>query len=279
MALNIYAAEPGGVGTNFCTPSNPPAEYGGTPNLSVAPVNLASGDPIQVNLTYNAGTQTLTEALLDAANQNAATVVYTGVNFSTLLGSNSNSAYVGFTGATGTYSAIQTISNFSFSSTTTGTAVTSTYANNVVLPALASSSVNVQPGSGPTSVQMGTLTMGGSQTLNVAADGGGGGAYTLSLGSASVTAAANFNVASAAAESRRAERRRQPRNDQPDRLGHARACWPPRRVSSAARSSTSAAARSWSATPTGWGPAHWPRSTWPPARPSASPATTPPSPL
>ena len=104
VALNIYSGHP--IGTALYTNGN--VSFGYQP---VSPVVLNSGDPINVELDYSASTQTLTEVLTDASNNNTDTVTFTGVDVSSLVG---NSAYVGFTGATGGDTSTQRISNFSF---------------------------------------------------------------------------------------------------------------------------------------------------------------------
>ncbi len=203
VALNLDSSVAGGIGTSFCwnngsatynsTNDNNPAGDGnfpGTAYQSVGPVSLASGDPIQVNLTYSAVAQTLTEVLTDTTNNNTSTTTFSGVNFSALLGS--TSGYVGFTGGSGNPTT-QTISNFSLA---VGSNFPSSYTNGVVVAAQASSSLNIAPGVGALNATIGPLTMGSGATLNVAADGGWGGAYTITTGSTGVTAAATFNVAS-----------------------------------------------------------------------------------
>ena len=197
VVLNVYAAAPGGIGTQFCYASsagtNNPANAGGAANLSVAPVNLAGGDPIQVNLLYNAAAQTLTEVLTDSSS--TSTTTFSNVNFAALLGSNSTSAYVGFTGGTGGQDAIQTISNFNLTASASVVNSPVSLSNSVVLPAQAAANLNVTPGSASSSAGIGTLVMGTSATLNVAADGGAGGGFTLAAGSVGVSRAAAFNVA------------------------------------------------------------------------------------
>ncbi len=104
VQLNIYSGDPGGVGSAFTT--------GGTLSAytSTGPVNLASGDPIQVMLSYDGSN--LVENLLDQTTSQTYSRTYAGVNLPAATGG--TSAYVGFTGATGGLFAIQTISNFSF---------------------------------------------------------------------------------------------------------------------------------------------------------------------
>ena len=104
VQLNIYSGDPGGVGSAFTT--------GGTLSAyaSTSPVNLASGDPIQVTLSYDGSN--LVENLVDQTNAQKYSTTYAGVNLAAATGG--TSAYVGFTGATGGLFAIQTISNFVF---------------------------------------------------------------------------------------------------------------------------------------------------------------------
>ena len=78
---------------------------------AVTPVSLGGGNAINVTLTYDLATLTLIETLTDAVNGNTKTLTYTGVNLQTLLG---DSAYLGFTGGSGTLLATQKISNFRF---------------------------------------------------------------------------------------------------------------------------------------------------------------------
>jgi autotransporter-associated beta strand protein len=104
LQLNIYTGDPGGVGSAFTN--------GGTLSAytSTGPVNLASGDPIQVMLSYDGSN--LVENLVDQTTVQTYSTTYSGVNLAALTGG--TSAYVGFTGATGGEFAIQTISNFTF---------------------------------------------------------------------------------------------------------------------------------------------------------------------
>ena len=70
---------------------------------------LNSGDAINVRLTYNGSA--LTEVLTDASNGLNSTFTY-NVNLPAALGG--STALVGFTGADGSTSSTQLISNFSF---------------------------------------------------------------------------------------------------------------------------------------------------------------------
>ena len=117
VALNLYylynSTGPSTVpGTAFCTQASPP---GTVSYLVTTPVNLTSGDPILVALSYSGTASTLTETLTDETTQQSFSTTYTGVNFPSLLGSSgSASGFVGFTGSTGDGNSVQTISNFQF---------------------------------------------------------------------------------------------------------------------------------------------------------------------
>jgi autotransporter-associated beta strand protein len=91
-------------GTNYAT-GGATGGYAAT-----GPVNLRSGDPIQVNLTYDGST--LTETLTDLSNSNTWSTSYSGVDLAAITGG--STAYIGFTGGTGGLESTQTISNFTF---------------------------------------------------------------------------------------------------------------------------------------------------------------------
>ncbi|HEX3993185.1 MAG TPA: hypothetical protein VHX39_18585, partial [Acetobacteraceae bacterium] len=102
LELHIYS--PGGVGFGFNTNGN----TGGY--ITNLPVNLASGDPIGVSIYYANDQMSLT--MTDAV---AATSYSTNFTVGDLTAVVSNMvAYVGFTGASGGSTAVQTISNFTF---------------------------------------------------------------------------------------------------------------------------------------------------------------------
>jgi len=103
LEINILTTNNYLVGTNFAT-NGSTGSYNSTGN-----VNVASGDPIQVSLSYN-GT-VLSETLTDTKSSATFSTSYT-TNLSAVLGS--NTAYVGFTGATGEGSSLQVISDFVF---------------------------------------------------------------------------------------------------------------------------------------------------------------------
>jgi autotransporter-associated beta strand protein len=160
LEFNIYTganpAQP--IGTNFAT--------GGVTGtyISSSPVNLASGLPTTVTVTYDPLTQTLMESLVSGVNNYSNT--FFGVNLPAALGG--TVGYFGFTGATGGAASTQTVGNFTFTST-----AALHLANNVTLPAGATSTMEITQaasgGSGAASVQ-GTLTLNPNATLNVTGD-------------------------------------------------------------------------------------------------------------
>jgi hypothetical protein len=106
LLLNIYANNT--VGFAFRTNG-----VSGTPYVTPGAVNLAGGNPIAVTLSYLGGVLSLTFA--DAV---AGTSFSTNLVVGDLTGSiGGQTAYVGFTGATGGTVSTQTVSDFSFTST------------------------------------------------------------------------------------------------------------------------------------------------------------------
>jgi Concanavalin A-like lectin/glucanases superfamily/Bacterial lectin len=128
--LNIYNGAHGGIGvqfgTNGMTADSPVATL---PYYSTAPVNLASGHPINVQVYFNQGTYYV--HLLDTVTSDSFLTTYNQGDMRGVVGA--DTAYVGFTGATGGLNSIQTISNFRFSYSTPPTlSVTTTGGNAVV---------------------------------------------------------------------------------------------------------------------------------------------------
>ena len=101
--INIYSAHT--IGATLAT-NGAYGTYQPTGNVS-----FTSGNPIRVTLSYN-GTL-LSTTLQDLTTNQTFQTTYT-VNLSTVLGG--NTAYIGFTGATGALTSSQTISNFTFTS-------------------------------------------------------------------------------------------------------------------------------------------------------------------
>jgi hypothetical protein len=118
VQLNLFTGFGDPDGTNFYT-NGQTAQFGGAPHLSDAPINLASGDPIRVTLTYDDVAHTLTEDLLDLNNSATHGRTYAGVNLPAIL--SGSAALVGFTGGTGAGASTQVVSDFTF--TTSGAPV------------------------------------------------------------------------------------------------------------------------------------------------------------
>ena len=114
VLFNIYTGGGGIVGTTVQINGANPADSAYSPS---APVNLASGDPIGVTINYNASLPALTITMTDLVNFSTSSITY-NVNIATALGG--NPAFVGFTGGTGGANTLQTISNFSFTTTAAG---------------------------------------------------------------------------------------------------------------------------------------------------------------
>jgi autotransporter-associated beta strand protein len=102
--INIYTTNT--IGTAFAT-NGATGVY-----QSITPVNPASGDPIQVSLSYDGSTY-LTTTFLDLSSGSSYSA---GSQYVGSLASNvGSSAYVGFSGGDGGSKSTQTISNFVFS--------------------------------------------------------------------------------------------------------------------------------------------------------------------
>jgi hypothetical protein len=101
--MNMYTGA-GNVGVKLNT-------NGGTGGyVATSPLNIASGNPIDVLMKYNASTTTLTVLLTDNIAGTSWTTSYT-INFNTAVGA---SAYLAFTGGTGSATVTQTITKVFF---------------------------------------------------------------------------------------------------------------------------------------------------------------------
>jgi hypothetical protein len=107
VEFNVYQVSTTSVGTNGAAT----VPYG---VANTGSVNLASGDPINVSLSYNSVQNTLVETLKDATTNATYSTLFSNVNLNAILLANS-SATLGFTGATGGANSQQTISNFAYS--------------------------------------------------------------------------------------------------------------------------------------------------------------------
>ncbi len=108
--MNLYNYGQGSeliTGTNFVT-TDTSASYHAT-----GEVDLASGNPIDVQLFFDSEHQTVIASLKDTATDKSYSHTYTDIELPSLLG---KTAWFGFTGATGSGTSIQTISNFEYQS-------------------------------------------------------------------------------------------------------------------------------------------------------------------
>jgi len=181
IQFNIYSGSTGGIGTAFDTDGTV------STNMSVSPVSLSSGDPIQVSLTY--ANQVLTETLTDTYNHQTYTHAYTGVDIQNILGG--QSGYVGFTAATGGQDASQAISNFQFNSQ-----APLVFSNALVVPAGVTGNVEVNALTYANTAQAGNLSVGSGGQLNVTPSTvlASNSPYSLILGGVTVNGAAGFVV-------------------------------------------------------------------------------------
>jgi hypothetical protein len=104
MIMNIYA--PNSVGIAFRTNGSVPGPGGYSPTT---PVNIASGNPIHVTMTYTNGM--LRTTLVESNTANTFTTNFAW-NIPAIVGG--QTAYVGFTGSDGGVASTQVISNFTF---------------------------------------------------------------------------------------------------------------------------------------------------------------------
>jgi fibronectin-binding autotransporter adhesin len=185
LEINIYSGHT--IGTNFVTDSST-GNYNGT-----GQVNVNSGDPINVTLSYDPVHNVINEMLADPVANTTFTTSYSNINLATTLGA--GTAYIGFSGATGGLNSTQTISNFSYSVLASTPGV---YSNAVIVPGNASSTIDVGPTAANPTVNIGTLSVGAgsSSTLNVTASTAAANqAYGLSLGNAALSSSLILNVA------------------------------------------------------------------------------------
>ena len=134
LEINIYGPNTPGTAFNL---------NGATGNYTpTGGVTVNNGDPIQVTLTYNGGTS-ITETLLDTVTSASFSKTFNTPVLTGVVGG-SNTALIGFTGATGGENATQTISNFVFG--VPSIVSTTTYANNVVLAPSTNSNLDVPTG-------------------------------------------------------------------------------------------------------------------------------------
>ena len=117
LELNIYVNDGGGPGFAIGTNGNVPDTDAAMSFSKTTPVNVASGDPIFVQMYYSKNVAMI--SMVDATAGSSFTTNISLPDLPALTGADSDdTAYVGFTAATGGLNSIQTISDFVFSYTT-----------------------------------------------------------------------------------------------------------------------------------------------------------------
>ncbi|HLY60755.1 MAG TPA: chitobiase/beta-hexosaminidase C-terminal domain-containing protein [Terriglobia bacterium] len=177
-----------GLYTNGAAPTVPAID------LTSSGVNLHSGDVFNVHMTYDGTTLTMT--ITDASDTTKTFTYSWAINIPATVGG--NTAYLGFTGGTGGYTATQDIVTWTFTSTASGPAAAATptfspapgaYASTqTVTLADASSGVTIYyttNGSTPTTsstVYSAPITVSTTTTINAIASGGGFSASPVATG-------------------------------------------------------------------------------------------------
>ena len=110
--FSLYGGNGGSASQFNLATTGSPARTATTPA-----VDITTGHPINVTLSYRQADNAMVETLHDTSTNGTLTKVYRGIDLSSAVGG--NTALIGFTGGTGGVNAQQTISNFSF---TPGTA-------------------------------------------------------------------------------------------------------------------------------------------------------------
>ena len=110
LEINLYSGYAVGIapGTNGATYNN-----GGVLYAATGPVNVNSGDPINFVLNYANGN--LSVHMKDATTSATFSTNYSFYTLTSILGG-TDLAYVGFSGGDGSYTSVQTVSNFEFNS-------------------------------------------------------------------------------------------------------------------------------------------------------------------
>jgi hypothetical protein len=98
----------GSDSTGFYTDGAPPTVP--AVDMSNSPINLHSGHPMQVELTYDG--QNLTETITDTVTQGQFTHTYSNINLPQILGA--STAYAGFTASSGALGSIQSVLSWTY---------------------------------------------------------------------------------------------------------------------------------------------------------------------
>jgi fibronectin-binding autotransporter adhesin len=158
LEFNIYGGAAGGVGTALGVNGIIPG------NSTTGGVNIGSGDPIKVTLSYAAGGSSITETLFDQTTLQQFTTSFALPSTLSGVVGGSNTALIGFTGATGGENALQTISQFAYG-VPASVPTSLTYANAIQL----SGTPTIDVAGGVTTTLTGPMTGSGSLTKGSAA--------------------------------------------------------------------------------------------------------------
>jgi fibronectin-binding autotransporter adhesin len=153
---------------------NPTTQYNSTSPVNIATAPNGSGgyafdyQPVDVTLVYNGLAQTLTETLFGETEKTSFTTVFTGVDYSSLVGGpagGSTNAYIGFTGGTGGIASTQLISNFSYA---TNLSSPQSIGNTIVATSGTSTiQLGLTAGSTATGATVGAISINSGATVNV----------------------------------------------------------------------------------------------------------------
>jgi hypothetical protein len=155
LGLNIYGGN-SGSGSQFNNATS--ANNGVATTPTPGGVNIASGNPINVSVSYRQADGALTETMTDTVTNATFTRVWRGVSIQGQVGS--TTALIGFTGATGGVNAGQTVRNFQF---TPGAAIPTPIAAITPIAATGYNQNMIIPASGVTTNV--TATMDGGTAL------------------------------------------------------------------------------------------------------------------
>jgi autotransporter-associated beta strand protein len=182
VIIDVYSFGQNGGRTTFDTGGTAPGDAGDTATFQTTyPVNLAldnnagttfldnANATINVSLVYNGLAKTLTETLTNTVENQTFTTVYTGVDYSSLVGGAANgstTAYVGFTGGEGGISSTQNISNFTYA---TNLSAPTSIGNAIIANANTASQIQLGITAGTTSslATVGPISIGSNASIGV----------------------------------------------------------------------------------------------------------------
>ncbi len=161
VAFNLYTGGGSPIGTGLRT-------NGGGAGYTASDVNFASGEFVDITITYDPVALTLTGTITDRDNpETPYTNVFTGVDLASIFAN--ESAYLGFTGATGGVHSTQLLENFQFEMA--GTSSLASFVNTLVVPDGQSPTVEVAAASHGNNAAVAALNIGTGSTFNVTSGG------------------------------------------------------------------------------------------------------------